>query len=195
MLETPTLVLNKHWTAVATTTVRQAIVLLCREAARVICPETYEIFDLDSWLSRSVQTCPSLVRARVVRSPGCALEVPEVILLSAYGGLPRMEVAFSRRNLYRRDGLRCQYCAARHATSELSIDHVMPRSRGGETSWENCVLACLRCNTRKANRTPKESGLTLIRAPLRPAWSPLMETVPQARPPSWARFLRGQAAG
>ena len=196
MLDTPTLVLNKNWTAVTTTTVRQAIVLLCREAARVICPDNYEIFDLGSWLLRSAQTTAILERSRVVRSPGCSLEAPQVILLSSYGGIPRMEVAISRRNLFRRDGLRCQYCDTRHPTSNLSIDHIFPRSRGGATSWDNCVLACIRCNTRKANRTPKESGLRLIRKPLRPSWSPLMETLPQARPDCWAKFLKGgQAAG
>jgi 5-methylcytosine-specific restriction endonuclease McrA len=194
-LDTPTLVLNKHWAAITTTPVRQALILVFRAAARVICPESYEIYDLEGWLSRSAKTAPTLARSRVIRSPGCSFEVPEVILLSVYGGIPRMEVAFSRRNLYRRDGLRCQYCNSDHSTSDLSIDHVMPRSRGGKTSWENCVLACVRCNTKKANRTPKESGLPLRRKPRRPSWSPLTEIVPQARPPSWARFLRSQAAG
>ena len=113
-----------------------------------------------------------------------------MILLCAFGGLPRMEVAFSRKNLFRRDGYRCQYCDARRPTHELSIDHVIPRSRGGQTSWENCVLACIRCNTKKGDRTPRESGLRLRRAPARPAWSPLHETAPQARPASWRAFLK-----
>ena len=86
------------------------------------------------------------------------VEIPEVILLSTYGKVPRIEVSFSRKNLYRRDGHACQYCGTHRPSSELSIDHVLPRSRGGRTTWENCVLACVRCNSKKADRTPREVG-------------------------------------
>lgn len=189
-LDLPILVLNKNWTAVCTTTARSTFRLLCRDGARVVCPLSYEVYDLPAWLERSVQRRHDLPKEKVIKTPNCAVECPEVILLSVYGGQPRTEVAFSRRNLYRRDGLCCQYCHSRHTPSQLSIDHVLPRSRGGKTSWENCVLACLRCNTKKANRTPRESGLKLLRPPRRPAWSPLLETLPNLRPESWSKFIR-----
>jgi 5-methylcytosine-specific restriction endonuclease McrA len=193
-LDSPTLVLNKHWTAITTAPVRQALVLVFRAAARVICPESYEIYDLERWLERSLERAGDLPSSDQIKTTSAPVERPEVILLSGYGGIPRTEVAFSRRNLYRRDGHRCQYCKRREPTGKLSIDHVIPRSRGGPTSWENCVLACVRCNTKKGNRTPKESGLTLLKPPRRPAWTPLQEALPQARPESWAKFL-GKAAG
>ena len=190
VLDRPILVLNRHWTAVCTTTARAAFRILCRDAARVVCPHSYEVYDLTGWLTRSRERADGLTRENAVKTPRCNVECPEVILLNLFGGRPRTEVAFSRRNLYRRDGLCCQYCRSQKAPSELSIDHVMPRSRGGKTTWENCVLACLRCNTKKANRTPRESGLKLLRPPRRPAWSPLQETLPTLRPESWSKFIR-----
>lgn len=189
-----TLVLNKHWTAVSTTTVRRALVLVCRASAGVICPETFEVFDLERWVERSVDRAPMLPRQRVVLTPRSRLERPEIILLMGYGGVPRLEVSFSRKNLYRRDGWACQYCGRHRPSEELSIDHVVPRSRGGKTTWENCVLACLACNTRKANKTLKESGLRLSRLPRKPTWSPLAESLPALRPASWTRFIREEPA-
>lgn len=188
------LVLNRHWAAVTTTTVRRALVLLCRCSAAVICPETYEVFDLGRWTERSHERGHGLPRARVIRTPRLLLEKPEIILLTAYGGVPRLEVSFSRKNLYRRDGYACQYCGRNRPPEELSIDHVTPRSRGGKTSWENCVLACVGCNTRKANKSLKEAGLRLTRPPRKPTWSPLAESLPALRPQSWSRFIREEPA-
>lgn len=185
----PTLVLNRGWIPVGTATVRQALILLVRGAACVIEPQSYEVHGLDDWLMRSMERQEELPRDRQVATPYFLVEKPEVMLLTSYSRVPQTEVAFSRRNLYRRDEHRCQYCGRRGKGGELSIDHVMPRSRGGPTSWENCVLACLRCNSRKADRTPAEVGLRLARQPKRPRWSPILDTLPAARPPSWSRFL------
>lgn len=186
LLHERTLVLNKHWTAVATTTVRTALVLLYRESARVICPETYEVYDLDGWVGRSLRRGDPPLG---IQTPRFKIEKPEVILLRAYGGRPRREVTFSRKNLYRRDNYTCQYCGTRFPTEDLSIDHVQPKSRGGKTEWENCVLACIRCNTKKANKTLREVGFQLIGKPEKPRWSPFEEFGRRERPTSWEKFL------
>jgi 5-methylcytosine-specific restriction endonuclease McrA len=183
MLHERTLVLNKHWTAVTTTTVRAALVLLYRESARVICPETYQVFDLTGWIDRPTRGKPAIM------TPRFRIEKPEVILLRQYGGHPRREVTFSRKNLYRRDNYMCQYCGIRMPSEELSIDHVIPKSRGGKTAWENCVLACIRCNTKKANKTLREVGFQLIARPEKPRWSPFEEVSRRERPTSWEKFL------
>jgi len=188
-VEGRTLVLNSNWTAITTTPVRQALVLLCREAAAAICPTSYEVFDLEGWLVRSIERAGALARSRVVKTTAFPVEKPEVILLRRYGGSPRRDVAFSRRNLYRRDGFACQYCGRRRPPDELSIDHVVPRSRGGATNWENCVLACVRCNSKKADKTPRERGLRLRRPPKKPTWSALTEALPAERPESWTSFI------
>lgn len=206
ILHERTLVLNKHWTAVATTTVRTALVLLCRETARVICPDTYEVFDLDGWIDRSMTKivvpapppvatlgatppAPGAPRGRFIRTPRFRIEKPEVILLRNYGGRVRREVTFSRKNLYRRDNYTCQYCGQRKPSEELSIDHVVPKSLGGKTTWDNCVLACVRCNARKANKTLRDTGFALIARPEKPQWSPFEDVSNRERPMSWEKFL------
>ncbi len=97
---------------------------------------------------------------------------------------------FNRRNLFARDGNLCQYCGNTFPTSELSLDHVMPRSRGGEASWENIVCACVECNVRKGGRTPTEAGMKLIRQPQKPKRSPLLALkLGNPKYESWKTFL------
>lgn len=184
------LVLNSNWTPVSTASVRSAFVLLFRGAARVVCPETYEVLGLDAWLGRPAG-------ARAIRAPRGPVAAPEVVVVTAWaGGRVRPDVTFTRRNLFRRDGYRCQYCGESVRNREKSIDHVLPRSRGGRTEWENCVLCCLPCNFRKGDRTPKEAGLSLIAKPACPAWSPLSDTDFQDVPAGWTAFLgAGREAG
>lgn len=186
MLAQPTLVLNKHWVAIQTTTVRNALCLMCTGAARAIDPETYEIHDFASWIAvEASQDEPGIVGVHA------RIRVPDIILLTRYGQVPRRHVSFSRRNLYRRDGFTCQYCGNRASADQLTIDHVMPRSRGGLTSWENCVVACGTCNRRKGDRTPEEARMKLRRRPAPPRWTPYVQL--DATPkPSWAKFVGPQ---
>jgi 5-methylcytosine-specific restriction endonuclease McrA len=97
-------------------------------------------------------------------------------------------VTFSRRNLFKRDRFTCQYCGEQPGTEELTIDHVLPRSRGGVSTWENCVLACIECNHRKANMTPAEAGMPLKKDPARPNWRPLYARE-DVMIGSWSKFL------
>ncbi|MHC4548670.1 MAG: HNH endonuclease [Planctomycetota bacterium] len=179
-----TLVLNRSWLAITTTTVRRALSLVYQESAQIICPFTYETHDFDSW-----STLYNGNRDRYVRTVSLKLRVPEIIVLSAYDGLPTRTVAFSRRNLYRRDNFTCQYCGKRPGASELTIDHVMPRSQGGRTTWENCVLACVECNKRKAHRSLGEADMRLLRRAHAPQWSWDVELALDRRRESWKHFL------
>jgi 5-methylcytosine-specific restriction endonuclease McrA len=106
-----------------------------------------------------------------------------------YDGMPRRNVPFSRRNLYRRDKFTCQYCGNRPGSEELTIDHIVPRSLGGRTSWSNCVLACVECNKRKANRSPREASMHLRKQPKIPHWSWDVEVALGHRKASWEQFL------
>ena len=83
--------------------------------------------------------------------------------------MKQVRVRFTRRTIYARDNRTCQYCGQQFASVDLNLDHVLPRSRGGASTWENVVCSCIRCNTRKAARTPGEAGMKLIRQPVRPA--------------------------
>ena len=185
-LDGRTLVLNRSWTAISTTPVRNAICLVVRDVARAVCTETLTPHDFDSWaeLSRGRSEGGEFISTVSLR-----IRVPEVVVLRHYAGFPKRTVAFSRRNLYRRDGFTCQYCGAQPGTELLSIDHVVPRSRGGRSTWENCVLSCLDCNKRKASRTLDEAGLRLGRRPLRPRGGPAFEISLGTRRASWERFV------
>ena len=97
---------------------------------------------------------------------------------------------FNRRNVFARDANRCQYCNRRFPTSELTLDHVVPRSRGGGTTWDNLVCACVACNSRKGGRSPREAGLKLVRKPERPKRNPLLQlTLGSPRYKSWRQFV------
>src|SRR5438445_663260 len=111
---------------------------------------------------------------RVVRSPSVAFALPAVIRLAIYIRKPFLDrVAFNKKNILRRDGYTCQYCNRRG--ERLTVDHVLPRSRGGDTTWTNVVAACLRCNLKKGNRLPEETGMRLISETIHPKFvsSPL----------------------
>lgn len=187
-LEEPTLVLNRHWTAVNVVSVRRALVLVCRDAARIIAPDTFEIHDFSSWIGQRIGNAEP-----VIRLVSSAIRVPEVIVLRHSDRPAIAHVPFTRKNLYRRDQNTCQYCGKRPGVERLSIDHIVPKSAGGVTSWLNCVLACVACNLRKSNKTLEESGMSLLRSPTRPKWVPY-EALPRGmNKESWPRFL-GHAA-
>lgn len=184
VLNEQTLVLNRHWVPIGTTSVRTAICLLYRQTARAISPEDYSLHDFDSWASLRVAEEEPCIRTVSLR-----LKVPEVVLLTAYDSFPRHRVTFSRKNLFRRDRHTCQYCGHRPPVDELSIDHVVPRSRGGISTWTNCVLSCLRCNRRKGNRTVEEAGMRLIHSPVEPTWTPCISIPLGKRRTSWQQFI------
>ncbi|AOS83995.1 HNH endonuclease [Chlorobaculum limnaeum] len=98
--------------------------------------------------------------------------LPSIVRLTVFVQVEYRSTALSRKNLFRRDGFRCQYCGGKEA--ELTLDHVIPKSRGGEESWENLVTACKPCNSKKGNRTPAEADMTLLKKPSRPSHITLM---------------------
>lgn len=183
LLNRATLVLNRSWRPVHVTTVRRALCMVFRDAARVVCTESLATYTFHDWLQ-----VPVPHGQLAIRSPSVRLLPPEVILLTQFDRVPCHQAPFTRRNLFLRDDYTCQYCGRRCNSDHLSIDHVLPRSRGGSTNWENCVLACVGCNARKADRTIKEAGLRLLRPPVRPRWSPYLNLRPSQRMASWAQF-------
>jgi 5-methylcytosine-specific restriction endonuclease McrA len=126
------------------------------------------------------------------RSPSRSMRVPSVVALKRYKKLDGFP-AFTRYNIYLRDLFACQYCGHRFPTEELTFDHVIPRSRCGRTSWENVVAACAPCNSRKANKTPVEAGMSLLRPPRRPTRAELASRTPRSQfkdvHDSWVDYL------
>lgn len=118
------------------------------------------------------------------------IQVPRIIRLLFYNRYPNRRVSFNRRNIFARDENRCQYCGQHFATNELSIDHVVPLSRGGYSTWSNVVCACTRCNKRKGGRTPPEANMRLVRRPCEPRFNPLIRLkVRRRKYYSWKQFL------
>lgn len=105
-----------------------------------------------------------------VHSAHESLRIPAVVRLVRFVGFRKREVKFSRQNIYARDKFECQYCGEQLKPKNLTCDHVVPRSRGGKTTWTNIVTCCRPCNRRKGNRSPEEAGLHLRRQPVRPSW-------------------------
>jgi len=192
-LSASVLVLNRFYLAIHVINVRRAFSLLCRELAEVIHFEEgqYANYDFDSW--REVSELKAQFKAPHedwVRSVNFEIQVPRVIRLLGYDRLPKQTIRFNRRNIFARDSNRCQYCGKKFPTSELSLDHVIPRSQGGDTSWDNIVCCCVRCNVRKGGRTPDEAHMKLTRPPIKPKRSPQL-TIKLGNPKyeSWKMFL------
>jgi len=182
VLNTKVLVLNRSYLPVHITVVRRALSLLYQGIARAV-DEQYRTFDFESWADLTAHEDRIGLVDRAIRTP-------RVILLQGYDRVPRRYVRFSRFNIYARDQNRCQYCGRQFSRSELNLDHVVPRSRGGTSTWENVVCSCHRCNRMKGGRTPAEAGIRLIRQPRRPQWTPFMtETFSLRRYKEWMPFL------
>ena len=189
------LVLNRFFMAVHVVNVRRAICLLFRDLAEVIHLEEgqYANYDFQSWCEASQlrseleDTLPS---DDWIRSVSLDLQAPRVIRLFKYDKVPKRGLRFNRRNLFARDRNQCQYCGKHFSTSDLSIDHVVPRMQNGQTTWENIVCCCVRCNVQKGGRTPKQARMKLIREPVRPKQSPLLSMkLGNPKYQSWKTFL------
>ena len=183
VLERPTLVLNRHWQPVRVATVARSLTMLWNETAYVVDPDDFQLYTWQDWAKLRPKDDEPFIRTVSFR-----MRVPEVLSLIRHEKPRQSAVTFSRRNVFKRDHSSCQYCGVRPGTQELTIDHIIPRSRQGSTTWENCVLACVACNAKKANRTPEQAGMKLRRIPTRPSWKPVYDAS-AVRVASWSRFL------
>lgn len=193
-LDASVLVLNRNYTAIHVVGARRAFRLLCNERAEVVSQtgEQWDTYDFESWieLSRARRFFEAEEHGDWVRTFHLTIRVPRIIRLLLFDRRPRRTVKFNRRNLFARDDNHCQYCGRRFPTSELSLDHVVPRSRGGLSTWTNIVCACTRCNARKGGRLPREAHMTLVRKPYRPKSSPVLELkIASPKYHSWKHFV------
>jgi 5-methylcytosine-specific restriction endonuclease McrA len=202
-----TLVLNSNWCAVGVAPIHKAINLLFTNyddgepKARVITPPpkgSYEVWDWGQWSEFVPKEDEDAIAGASRR-----YLTPEVILLSRYDSMPIRKIHFCRRELWKRDNFTCQYCGVRPPDDECTIDHVVPKSLGGDTSWTNCVLACYRCNSQKADRKPEDarkphdksksrrwrgpSPMKLMKTPAKPEYSIIRSRI--KIPETWRHWL------
>lgn len=161
------LVLNATYEPLNVISVRRAVLLLLKEKAEIV-------EAAGAWL----------------HSQQMALPVPLVIRLVCYVRIPRhFSLPLSRRTVLARDHYTCQYCGERLPKAVLTMDHVQPRSKGGETCWENVVAACASCNRRKGGRTPEEARMPLLREPRRPRYLALTLLEEASAPQAWNKYM------
>ncbi|XAL97994.1 HNH endonuclease [Phycisphaeraceae bacterium D3-23] len=212
------LVLNKMWMAVRVIDARRAFAMLLSGLAEAIRVDdgSYTGYDFADWTDLSLaqrrlfpeptrgplpgeptpDSTPDATMPAVddpyafVRTVRMHLAVPKVIRLLGYDKLPRTGVKLNRRNIFARDHNHCQYCRRKFPMTDLSLDHVVPRSQGGGTSWENLVCCCVKCNTKKGGRTPKQAQMPLAQKPVKPKTNPVLSIrIGKGKYKSWKAFL------
>ena len=192
------LVLNRNWQAIDEKTVRDALRDLSSEgengrAYRAFdisenpdgTLEYYNIVTWDEWLHLPVRPGDEFINC----SRGRVIRAPTVIISSTYDRITVREQRFSKKAVHKRDNYQCQYCGGMFEEHEVNIDHIIPQSHDGETSWENVVCSCIECNSRKGNRRNEEIGYRLLKTPAAP--KPLPSTIKfnKAKHPTWRHFI------
>jgi 5-methylcytosine-specific restriction endonuclease McrA len=182
------LVLNKGWTAVGIVPLERAITMLFSTykdgtpKAKIIDPQDFQQFTWADWSAMKLKE-----GEEALKGAKQDFRIPEVIVLTRYEKFPQQKANFSRRTLFRRDNNQCQYCGCKPGSNELTLDHVLPRSRGGKTTWENIVCACVDCNSHKADRTPEEANMKLLTIPKKPHLPICRQHAQKCA--SWSSFL------
>jgi 5-methylcytosine-specific restriction endonuclease McrA len=183
------LVLNRYWQAIHVKTPAEAFCMLASGAATALDVQddlTMAPVRWTEWLKLPIRE-----QDHAVNTPRGPVRVPTVIVSANYARVPLRRPRFGARGIWERDGGICQYTGRKLSPKEGNIDHVLPRSRGGKTTWDNCVLAHTEVNSRKADRLPHEAGLRLRRAPVAPRVVPasvLIRNTHNVR--DWQHFLR-----
>lgn len=155
-------VLNKNWKPIGYTDYKKAFCLVYTNKARIISKETYQTYDWAEWLNY-----PDLTIS--INSTSGKIAIPQVIILIKYDKEYRfIRMKATRSGILRRDNYTCMYCSEQHNTRNLTIDHIIPRCFGGQTTWTNCVCACKKCNSKKGCRSLEDSGMKLLKKPEKP---------------------------
>ncbi len=174
LIQSRVLVLNRSFMPIQVTTTKRAFCMIYLGIAKVVDKE-YQTFDFETWSQLKV------AEGEVgIGTIGRWIKIPRVVLLQMYDRLPKKQVRFSRYNIFARDRSICQYCGRKYSKSELNLDHVTPRSRGGQTTWENIVCSCVKCNRKKGGKTPFEAHMHLVRKPVRPHWTECLNISPKS---------------
>jgi 5-methylcytosine-specific restriction endonuclease McrA len=201
-LHDPVLVLNKAWSPILVKPVWDAISDLFQGTVKVL-DDDYTLKSFKEWTDPESDRIQSLTtESKVVRTNRMLIPVPEIVVHTDYSGFPDLDLRWSRRNLELRDNNECQYCGVKVHGEEVTIDHIMPKARGGKNSWVNCVIACKPCNRKKADKTPEEahmslrgwviqgdSGPEMTYKPFKPRWYPLTAKFNGRIPESWTRWI------
>lgn len=188
LLNQPVLVLNRLWQAVSVCTVKRAFSLLYMGQAQVVDATNgqFQTLDFTAWHDFSKYHDDGAF----IHSVNFRIRIPQIIVLMVFDRLPKKEVKLTRNNIFERDGHTCQYCGISFDRKDLNIDHVIPRDKGGKTSWENVVCSCIPCNSRKGNHLPNDIGMKPLTKPKKPKLRTFLNIQISTLPhDSWKHFL------
>ncbi|MFH0888116.1 MAG: HNH endonuclease [Planctomycetota bacterium] len=192
LLSTNVLVLNKLYMVLRVITVRRAFVFLAKDYAEVIYKNNgrFENCRFGSWIEVSNKHNIDDLDD-YIHTPKWRILVPRVIRLLEYDKMPRREWKLNRKNILIRDNYQCQYCDKKYPLGLITIDHIIPRSRGGTTAWTNVVTCCNKCNTKKGGRLPREAGMKLITKPQKPNFNySISKLLDDKKYSIWKEFIK-----
>jgi 5-methylcytosine-specific restriction endonuclease McrA len=182
------LVLNRNWHALSATSPAEVLGAMMNDQVTGLDIQSSDWMVPLTW--SDWQQLPVREGDASIGTTHGRIRIPTVVILCNFDRVPRKRLKFGLQGLFERDGGRCQYTGRTLTLSEANIDHVVPSSRGGDTSWENCVLSDRKVNNRKADRTPREAGLKLLRQPVRPPEMPLTRFIKNKHQiTDWSHFL------
>jgi len=183
------LVLNKIWIPVYIVDFKKTMSLIYTGNAHAL-DRDYYTYDYDSWLDFTIKDAESHPYQKI-HTTQLAIALPEIIVLTKFDKLATRDIKYSRENVFTRDKNKCQYCGKHFNNKEMTIDHVVPKAKGGKSHWSNVVAACKACNGKKADKMLHECGMKLIKLPRKPQWfNPLTKFAGKEHPcKSWDKFM------
>ena len=181
------LVLNRVWVPLHIIEWKKAMSLIYTENARPLSKD-FISYTYSDWLDFSIRNAEEYNK---ISTSNYKIAIPEIIVLTNYDNIPKREIKYSRQTVFERDRFICQYCGIEFPIKELTIDHVVPRSKGGKSTWDNSVSCCKKCNHDKSDRTLAQAGMKLIHKPIHPSWvSPMTKLSAKVHTcKSWNHFM------
>ena len=194
LINTPTLILNKSLDAICVVPFKETLNKVFTSRAKYIDNETFQHLSWKEWFDLfSIPTEEDGLNYgnyQWLNVNKFQVRLPRIVVLSKYNRIPYSRVRLTRRNILIRDGFRCQYSGKKVTSRTGTIDHIIPKCRGGKTEWTNVVISTFEVNVKKGGRTPKEAGLKLFQEPKEPRWSPFYSYADQSIPKEWKNFIR-----
>ncbi len=179
------LILNKNWEAIRIRNVKDAIRLISRERACFVDHSNWSVYTWLEWINLEVEP-----GEKFISTVSFNIRVPEIIILTKYNKVPEYDVKLTKRNVFIRDRYNCQYTGDKVHPKNADIDHVVPKSKGGKTTWDNLVVTSKKLNRKKGNKSLKESGLKLVKKPIKPSYRSILFDPRKEIKESWKKFIK-----
>lgn len=194
ILNSGVLVLNKSWMPIRVQNLRRAISKVTNNRAKFVDPETFLLYSWEEWLKSFAipNKDTENLDYEIIRSKNFSFKKPFVAVCTKYNKIPNTHLKLTKRNLLIRDHFKCMYSGEKLSYKTATVDHVVPKSKGGKTTWDNLVICSFEVNIKKANRTPEEAGLKLLKIPKKPQWSPVYEMIHKSRSKYWGKFIKDE---